>query len=83
MGPDVDLADQDFKATIINIFIELKENVFNELKINVLVCQKFFWQFRSFPVPQKFQNQLVSFCKRACRDFDTVYTESIDPFGEK
>lgn len=41
MGPDVDLADQDFKATIINIFIELKENVFNELKINVLVCQNF------------------------------------------
>lgn len=37
MGPDVDLAAQDFKATIINIFIELKENVFNELKINVLV----------------------------------------------
>ena len=32
MGPDVDLADQDFKATIINIFTELNENMSSELK---------------------------------------------------
>lgn len=48
MHPDVDLADQDFKATIINIFIELKENVFKELKINVLVCQIFFGSLDPF-----------------------------------
>lgn len=36
MGPDVDLADQDFKATIINIFTELNENMSSELKKNIL-----------------------------------------------
>ena len=40
MGPDVGLADQDFKATTINIFTEWNENMSSELKINVLghVC---------------------------------------------
>lgn len=41
VGLDVDSANQDFKATIIDTFTKLKENMFKELKINIFLGQNF------------------------------------------
>lgn len=41
VGLDVDSTNQDFKATIIDTFTKLKENMFKELKITIFLGQNF------------------------------------------
>lgn len=55
-----------------------------ESSYSVLLFQDYFGSFRSLAIPCKceFGDQPVDFSKEASWDFDRVYVESVDQFGD-